>query len=164
MCLKSWKGCSVWMILILNLFGCAKSPSVSTMTLPRSAYFAADPVELKALQGIARTQEARMKGCPRSSGCEEAYYMRGLIALFENRADAINLFQELRTILPNSRYNTSSTHWLHLLQDSSPASNQNSALFTQLRQEVLQNLLDREESTISRRQKESERRVAELNR
>jgi hypothetical protein len=138
----------------------------SVVTLPSSAYFAADSAELKILQALAKTQEARMKSCAKSvTLCEEAYYGRGLVALFENRADAINVFQELHTTMPNSRYAASIQRWLNLLQDRTPASNQNNnVLLAQLRQEVLHSLMDREELSAARRTKEQERKVADLSR
>jgi hypothetical protein len=104
-----------------------------------------------------------MKSCTKTSPlCEEAYYGRGLVALFENRGDAINIFQELHTTMPNSRYTASTLRWLNLLQDTSQASSHNSVLLAQLRQEVLHSLLDRDELTAGRRTKEQERKLAEL--
>ena len=72
----------------------------SSMTLPSSAFFPVDANELKPLQAIANVQDARMKNCHKGPACEDAYYMRALVALFENRADAITVFQELRTAMP----------------------------------------------------------------
>jgi hypothetical protein len=145
---------SVWMLFTVSIWGCALTKTSSSTTLPSSAYFAVDPSELKSLHALARTQEARMKGCPKSTGCEDAYYTRGLVALFENRADAVNMFQELRTTMPNSRYAAASTRWLYLLQTSSSRSSHNAILLDQLRHEVLHVLLDREEVTVSRRMKD----------
>ncbi len=145
---------SVWMLFTVSIWGCALTKTSSSTTLPSSAYFAVDPSELKSLHALARTQEARMKGCPKSTGCEDAYYTRGLVALFENRADAINMFQELRTTMPNSRYAAASIRWLYLLQTSSSRSSHNAILLDQLRHEVLHVLLDREEVTVSRRMKD----------
>jgi len=145
---------SVWMLFTVSIWGCALTKTSSSTTLPSSAYFAVDPSELKSLHALARTQEARMKGCPKSTGCEDAYYTRGLVALFENRADAINMFQELRTTMPNSRYAAASIRWLYLLQTSSSRSSHNAILLDQLRHEVLHVLLDREEVSVSRRMKD----------
>jgi hypothetical protein len=159
-----WARQTAWILLVLGLSGCATNIRTSVV-LPSSAYFAAEPAELKQLQAIAKIQEARMKNCGKSAVlCEEAYYTRGLVALFENRADAINFFQELHTTMSNGRYAASSLRWLSLLQDNSLASKHNSMLFAQLRQEVLNGLLEREEPAISRRMKEAERKVADLGR
>ena len=105
-----------------------------------------------------------MKNCHKGPSCEEAYYTRGLVALFENRADAITVFQELHTAMPNSRYDAATTGWLNLLQDTAPSSVYSKALLVQLKQEVLHNLLERSDLATVRSVKEHERRVAELNR
>lgn len=151
------------MLLIVGFWGCAGT-SGSSKILPSSAFFAANQEEREALQALSRSQESRMGSCQKSLSCEDATYARGLFALFENRADAINIFQELRTTMPNGRYAASSTRWLFLLQDSQPVSAHQSALFTQLRQEILHSLLDQDNLVANRRLREQERRTAELSR
>jgi hypothetical protein len=44
--------------------------------------------------------------------------MQGLIALFQSREWAVASFQEVRSVAPNSRFTTSSTSWIDLLQAS----------------------------------------------
>jgi hypothetical protein len=162
---RIWGTAAVSMLCFISITGCGMMKARTSMTLPSSAFFMADQAELKTLQSVAKAQEARLKICAKSTVvCEEAYYTRGLVALFENRADAINFFQELHTTMPNGRYATSSQRWLSLLQDSSPASSHNRALLAQLREEILHDLLEREEVTVGRRSKEQERKIAELSR
>lgn len=103
-----------------------------------------------------------MKNCHKGPACEDAYYTRGLVALFENRADAITIFQELHTAMPNSRYEVATTGWLNLLQDTVPSSKHHQALMVQLKEEVLHNLLERSDLTALRTVKDHDRRVAEL--
>ena len=76
----------------------------SSNTLPSSAFFPMNAAELEPLQTIGQAQDSRIKNCHKGSSCEEVYYTRGLVALFENRADAITAFQALHTAMPNSRY------------------------------------------------------------
>jgi hypothetical protein len=95
-----------------------------------------------------------MRACYNSAACEEASYTRGLVALFENRADAINIFQELRTTIPDGRYAAESNRWLYLLQEHFTLSSHNAALRDQLRQSVLRSLLDAADMAVSRRVKE----------
>ena len=150
-------------VLVLGISGCAgngRSPG----TLPSSAFFTADPADLKLLQALAQEQEQRIRHCPNPIGCEEAYYTRGLLALFQNRADAITAFQELRTIMPDGRHAASSTRWLYLLQESSPTSTHKQTVLAQLREEVLHGLLGRDETAMNARAKHPERRLADLNR
>lgn len=85
----------------------------SSTTLPSSAYFASEAAELTPLKAIAQAQDTRMKSCHKGPACEDAYYAPGLVALFENRADAIREeFQELYTAMPNSRYDAATTGWV----------------------------------------------------
>lgn len=162
MTLRGWYvGC---ILGVLSFSGCVMTNSHSTVTLPNSAFFASEPAELKALQAIAKMQEGRLKSCSKATPvCEDAYYTKGLVALFENRADAINVFQELHTTMPNGRHASSSLRWLYLLQDNTHASPYHTAILAQLRQEVLHSLLVREDQSAVRRVKEQERKVAELN-
>lgn len=155
--------CFTLLVLIVGgIQGCTTMKSGSSTILPSSAFFPLDPSELKPLQAIAHVQDVRMKNCHKGPACEDAYYTRALVALFENRADAITVFQELRTAMPNSRYEVATKGWLNLLQDASLSSNHNKALMIQLRQEVLRNLLDRSEIATARAVKDQDRRVVEL--
>ena len=149
-------------VLVGGIHGCTTMQAGSATTLPSSAFFPVDVNELKSLQTIAHAQDSRMKNCHKGPACEDAYYTRGLVALFENRADAITVFQELHTAMPNSRYEAATTGWLNLLQDTAPSSKHHQALMVQLKQEVLHNLLERSDLTPRRTVKDHDRRVAEL--
>jgi hypothetical protein len=132
------------------------------VTLPSSAFFATDVKEREALQVVSRLQESRRANCQQSATCEELTYTRGLVALFENREDAINAFQELRTTVPHGRYAASSSRWIALLEGGGAISARQGPLFLQLRQEVLHGLLEPETLAASRRFKDQERRIAEM--
>ena len=150
-----------WGLLITGFSGCAGG-SGSSVTLPSSAFFEADVKERETLQIVGRAQESRRANCQQNATCEEVTYTRGLVALFENREDAINAFHELRTTVPNGRYAASSARWIALLQGGEPASARQSPLFIQLRQEILHGLLDPDTLAASRKLKEQERRIAEV--
>ena len=155
---------SLWALIAGGFEGCTMLQPGSSTTLPSSAFFPVDVNELKPLQAIAHAQDTRMKNCHKGPACEEAYYARGLVALFENRADAIAVFQELHTVMPTSRYDAATIGWLNLLQDTAPSSPHSKALMVQLKQEVLHNLLERSDLTTVKSVKDHDRRVAELNR
>lgn len=151
-------------LMTAGMEGCTMMKAGSSTTLPSSAYFSSDVGELAPLQAIAHAQDTRMKICHKGPACEDAYYVRGLVALFENRADAIRVFQELHTAMPNSRYDVATIGWLNLLQDPAISSIASKALRVQLRQEVLHTLLGRSDLTTARNMKERDLRVAELSR
>lgn len=151
-------------VLAGGMEGCTMMKAGSSTVLPSSAYFPADAVELPPLQVIAHAQDTRIKSCYKGPACEDAYYARGLVALFENRADAIRLFQELHTAMPKSRYDGATIGWLNLLQDPALSSSSTKALRAQLRQEVLHTLLGHPDLMTGRSMKERDLRVAELSR
>ncbi len=151
-------------LLTAGIEGCTLMKVGSSTTLRSSAYFSSDAGEFTPLQAIAYAQDTRMKSCHKGPACEDAYYARGLVALFENRADAIRVFQELHTAMPNSRYDAATIGWLNLLQDPAVSSPVSKALRVQLRQEVLHTLLGRADLTTARNTKERDVRLTELTR
>ena len=151
-------------LLAGSIQGCTMMKAGSSTLLPSSAYFPAEATELLPLQAIARAQDTRLKSCHKGPACEDAHYARGLVALFENRADAIRLFQELHTAMPKSRYDVATIGWLNLLQDPAVSSISSKAVRAQLRQEVLHTLLGRSELRAEGSTKEHDLRVAELSR
>lgn len=151
-------------VLAGGIPGCTMMKGGSATVLPSSAYFSADAIESPPLRVIAQAQDTQIKNCYKGPACEDAYYARGLVALFENRADAIRLFQELHTAMPKSRYDGATIGWLNLLQDPALSSSSTKALRAQLRQEVLHTLLGHPDLMTGRSLKERDVRVAELSR
>ena len=49
----------------------------------RVRFFPADPDDLKSLNALSQAQDARIKACHKGNECEDAYYVRGLAALFD---------------------------------------------------------------------------------
>lgn len=143
--------------------GCLMSPSGSSATLPSSSFFHVEPDELGPLREIGHAQDILMKQCHTGSICEDAYYIRGLVALFENRADAISVFQELQTVMPHSRYDSATRGWLHLLQDRAVSSSGTRALLVQLKQQVLLKLMEHRGGIATQAAEGHDSRIAELN-
>lgn len=157
-------GLVLGMLLVGGIEGCALARGGSSVTLPTSAFFLIPNAEAIQLHAIALTQEAQMKTCHKGPACEDAHYIRGLVALFENRSDAITVFQQLHTAMPTSRYDVATRGWLNLLQDSTSSSVSSQALRAQLRQEVLHTLLGPVDMAASRGVTAPAARVAELGR
>src|SRR5688500_2291086 len=70
-------------LLAGGIQGCTMMKGGSSTVLPSSAYFPADAVEFTPLQAIAHAQDTRIKSCYKGPACDDAYYARGLVALFE---------------------------------------------------------------------------------
>lgn len=155
-------GLMVGMLIVGGIEGCALAPGGSSVTLPTSAFFLLTNAEAVQLHAIALTQEAQMKTCHKGPACEDAYYIRGLIALFENRADAITIFQQLHMAMPASRYDGAVVGWLHVLQDTASLSVSSQAIRDQLRQEVLSTLLIHSDLITARGGKDRDMHIVEL--
>ena len=129
--------------VVLGMWGCTGLGGTS-VTLPSSAYFSVPSTELNSLRALAQKQAAVVKDCPPPAGsCDDARYTMGLVALFANRSDALNIFEELRTTAPQSRFAAPSTRWIELLQESAPVARQETAWYALLKEEVLHNLLEK---------------------
>jgi hypothetical protein len=160
------RGCLlVGAALALGIGGCTgMATKASSAALPTSAFFTAESDELKILQALSKAQDARIKACHKGQECEDAYYVRGLVALFVNRADAVTTFQGLHSAMPTSRYDTATVGWLNLLQDQALSSHQSRALMTQLKEEVLHTLRERWSTALAHQAKEAEGRLAGVSR
>lgn len=100
-------------VLFAMLVGCTTTPTVPP---PQAPFFRADAQELKAFQALGKKQESIAAKCASGGGCDQAHFIRGLIALFESRELAINYFQKVVTHSQKSRYGPASQQWLQLLQ------------------------------------------------
>lgn len=160
------RGAGIGLAVVLGMWGCTGLGGTS-VTLPSSAYFSVPSTELNSLRALAQKQAAVVKDCPPPAGsCDDARYTMGLVALFANRSDALNIFEELRTTAPQSRFAAPSTRWIELLQESAPVARQETAWYALLKEEVLHNLLEKEEQSTNRigKQSEQERHVADFRR
>jgi hypothetical protein len=97
------------------LSGCA------SMLPPSSSapFLLADPADATLIEALAGQQYARVESCQERLSCPQDYYMQGLIALFQSREWAVASFQQVKSLAPDSRFATSSTSWIDLLQASS---------------------------------------------
>ena len=79
-------------------------------------YFSADPREAKTFQALARKQESLIAKCGESNSCDQVYFTRGLIGLYESREVAEKYFGKVLAVAPKSPLAASSKAWLELLQ------------------------------------------------
>ena len=96
------------------LAGCA----AWTTTPPSGTrpYFSAEPQEVKVFQTLAKKQESLASKCSESNSCDQVYFTRGLLGLYESREVAGKYFEKVLTVAPKSQLAASSKAWLELLQ------------------------------------------------
>jgi hypothetical protein len=108
--------CSVTISSFL-LVGCA----AWTTPVPGSRpYFSAEPREVKLFQSFAKKQETVSSKCGESNSCDQVYFTRGLLGLYESREIAEKYFGKVVAIAPRSQLAASSKAWLALLQQPTP--------------------------------------------
>jgi hypothetical protein len=94
------------------LSGCA-SLSAPPPTAP---LLLMDPADSKLIEALAHEQYTRLETCSLRKSCPQDQYTRGLIALFQSRERALESFQQVNALAPNSRVATMSLSWIELLQ------------------------------------------------
>jgi len=108
--------CSVTISSFL-LVGCA----AWTTPVPGSRpYFSAEPREVKLFQSFAKKQETVASKCGESNSCDQVYFTRGLLGLYESREIAEKYFEKVVAIAPKSQLAAASKAWLALLQQPTP--------------------------------------------
>jgi hypothetical protein len=93
----------------LALPACLSSP------LAAPWFFVAPPQNVAAVQAVIREQERQVQACAAARSCHRAHYMRGLAALYEDRAVAAEHFQAALAGAPDGPYAASSRSWLQVL-------------------------------------------------
>lgn len=101
----------------LLLVGCA---AWTTPTPASRPYFSVDHGDGKAFQALARKQEIVASKCGESSSCDQVYFTRGLIGLYESLEIAEKYFGKVLAVAPKSHLAPSSKAWLDLLQQPVP--------------------------------------------
>ena len=133
-----------WLLFAGAIWGCM---AVSPAPPPSAPFFAADPADHKMLQALARKQDALAAKCAEQSSCDQVYFTRALVALFESREAAVKSFERVMTAAPNSRLAASSALWIQLLRGEaagSHSSEDQNTVLTQVTERLVWQWLDRE--------------------
>jgi hypothetical protein len=96
----------------LALQACASAPQLAP------GFFAVPPQEKAAVQALIREQERQVQTCAAARSCPRAHYLRGLAALYEDRAVAMKHFQAVLAAAPEGPHAASSRLWVQLLNDA----------------------------------------------
>lgn len=146
---------SGWIALGFLVAGCAAFAPETSNTRP---YFTVEPAELKAMQALAKKQEAVVAKCAEHNSCDHAYFTRALLGLYENHDNAVKYFEKVIATAPRSQLAASSRLWLQLLQQypvptdrswftavvAAPAVSDGQIALGQASDRLVRDLLDRE--------------------
>lgn len=116
---KMWRGLSLLLVLCV---GCMGRPTPTPMQ-GQSPYFRPDSQDAKAFQALGKRQDAILAKCGVAPDCDQALFLRGLIALFESRELARAQFQKVVALPQKSKYAPASQQWLNLLQNPTTGPN-----------------------------------------
>jgi len=153
--MKAAHGFTWGALYCLVLAGCAAWSPAPQFSQP---YFVVDTGEAKALQALARKQEALIPKCAEHNSCDHMYFTRALLGLYESRDSASKYFEKVIAASPKSQMASSSKLWLQLLEYHSspteqtwvqsviaaPAISESQAVLGQASDRLVRDLLDRE--------------------
>jgi hypothetical protein len=145
------------MVLSILLTGCAAWTTSAPLSQP---YFTAEPLEVKTFQSLAKKQEGLAVKCSESNSCDQVYFTRGLLGLYESREIAAKYFGNVLAVAPKSQLASSSKAWIELLQQpttpgqkswlvslfTAPALADANTSMASATDRLVRDLLDREES------------------
>ena len=95
------------------LAGCAAWTTPTPVSRP---YFTADQQDLKPFQSLAKKQDKLSLTCRDSNSCDEVYFTRATLGLYESREVAEKYFEKVIAVAPKSQLAASSKTWLELLR------------------------------------------------
>jgi hypothetical protein len=141
-CLFLLAGCVAW----------SPSPEFS------QPYFTVDQGEAKPLHALAKKQEALAQKCIERNTCDQVYFIRALLGLYESRDSASKYFEKVIAVAPKSQLASSSKLWIELLEHhaapveqswfqsvmAAPAISESQAILAQASNRLVRDLLDRE--------------------
>jgi (p)ppGpp synthase/HD superfamily hydrolase len=112
------------MLHSLMLGWCLLAAACSTIHTPQpgsAPVFRLDGLDQRGFQSLVRRQDALIAKCSATNSCDQAYFNRGLTALFEHRDSAISNFQKVVSIAPKGKLAQVSQVWLQLLRSGPDA-------------------------------------------
>jgi hypothetical protein len=103
------------LLMMGMLWGCAM---VNSTPPPSSApLFQADATDTVILQTVQREQEALLGTCTQHQSCDQVYFTRAMLALFQNGEAATASFQQAIAVAPKGPFADSSARWIRFLSN-----------------------------------------------
>ncbi|HEY3197147.1 MAG TPA: hypothetical protein VGJ57_03950 [Nitrospirales bacterium] len=108
-----------------------------------TSFFVPDPQDVPLYEALEKQADQLLATCAQGRTCDQAHFIRGLVALYENRETATDHFQVAVTMAPTSARAESSLFWLQILEETPSDINENGR-FSHATIQLLRDLLDRE--------------------
>jgi hypothetical protein len=162
--------------LLLGLGGCSslfgpaevQPPPAPTETsappangaAPTSPFFVLDAQDAELFRTLGEQEDRLLVHCVEHHNCDRTHYLRGLVALCENRAVATKHFEGVLAVSSKGPLAASSRYWLQLLREPRPETGRDKTSLVVI-ERLVREILERE-LTIQRLKLEAEQRGATL--
>ena len=129
------------LFLLWAVTGC--SMPHRTMSPPVTSFFTPDPRDGKLYVTLEREADQLLGTCSPVHSCDRAHFIRGMVALYQNRETAIDHFQTAVAMAPTSARAEPSLFWLQLLKETASGTAEDGR-FSRATVQFVRDLLDRE--------------------
>jgi len=133
--------CTSLLFLLWWITGC--SMFQRSMTPPVTSFFMPDPRDGKLYVTLERETDQLLSTCSAVHFCDRAHFIRGLLALYQDREIATDHFQTAVAMAPTSARAEPSLFWLQLLKETAGGTAEDGR-FSRATAQLLRDLLDRE--------------------
>jgi DNA polymerase III delta prime subunit len=137
--------CHILTVSLLFLVSGSAACSLFQRTPPPTGPFFTvdDPQETERIQTLRHVADQLLVTCSAGGSCDRAHYLRGLTALYEDRASAADEFQAAVAAAPTHERAESSRFWLDLLSETANDSGAD-GIFSHATAQLVEDLLARE--------------------
>ena len=129
------------LFLLWAVTGC--SMPHRTMSPPVTSFFTPDPRDGKLYVTLQREADQLLGTCSPVRSCDRAHFIRGMVALYQNRETAVDHFQTAVAMAPTSARAEPSLFWLQLLKETASGTAEDGR-FSRATVRLVRDLLDRE--------------------
>ena len=136
------------LLLLSGIVACSvaqppKAPIEPPAAPALASFFAPDPQDVPLYASLEKQADQLLATCSPARTCDQAHFMRGLVALYENRETATGHLQVAAAMAPTSARAESSLFWLQILEETPNGATENGR-FSHATIQLLRDLLDRE--------------------
>ena len=128
------------LLLIWGITGCSM---FQRPTPPVTSFFIPDPRDGTLHVTLQREADQLLGTCSPVRSCDRAHFIRGLVALYQNRETAVDHFQTAVAMAPTSTRAEPSLFWLQLLKETAGATAEDGR-FSRVTVQLVRDLLERE--------------------